>query len=129
MSFAPWSPTCVLSGPIGGITALPPNPVLKSASPKKPWMSYWYMQGFSCGGGGLGRSSTKKCFFQNLKIFTFLEIMAQNQQNLEFRKFLMPNVSVGLSLHIKTVWHIESYASKLQNRKEKNMSKLRPAGK
>ena len=63
-------------------------------------------------------------FFQNLKMFTFLEIMAWNQENLEFCKFLMPNISVGLCLHIKTVWYVKSYASKLQNRKGKNMCKL-----
>ena len=63
-------------------------------------------------------------FFQNLKMFTFLEIMAWNQENLEFCKFLMPNISVGLSLHIKTVWCVGSYASELQNRKGKNMCKL-----
>ena len=58
-------------------------------------------------------------------MFTFLEIMAWNQENLEFRKFLMPNISVGLSLHIKTVWYVESYASKLQNRKGKKYVKAK----
>ena len=52
--------------------------------------------------------------------------MVQNQENC---KFLMSNISVDLSLHIVTVWYVESYACKLQDRKGKIMYKLRPAGK